>query len=183
MKKALIYLFLVVMSIIMVGCAGGNNGASNNQDQAHTLSGLEKMPQFKCQDMYEKEVTNHIFVDQKLTLINIWATTCAPCVDELPELQALYTEMQEQKVNIMGVVADGSGKESAARQILQQQGADYINIIPNDKFMADFVTRTDRVPVSIMVNSQGQRVGEIIVGTRTKDAYKKIIETTLEEMK
>lgn len=41
-------------------------------------------------------------------LVNFWATWCAPCVDEMPELSALQHEIQPIKVQILGIGIDSS---------------------------------------------------------------------------
>ncbi|CAN7565774.1 TlpA disulfide reductase family protein [Pseudoduganella sp. LjRoot289] len=39
-------------------------------------------------------------------LVNFWATWCAPCVQEMPELSALQAEIQDKKLQIIGIGID-----------------------------------------------------------------------------
>jgi peroxiredoxin len=41
-------------------------------------------------------------------LVNFWATWCSPCVEEMPELQALQTEMGPDRIQIIGIGIDSS---------------------------------------------------------------------------
>ncbi|KAJ49208.1 putative oxidoreductase, partial [Clostridium tetanomorphum DSM 665] len=121
MKKLVISCLLVVMTLSLTACGSKNNNASNStkqeaelQDTKGSFGDLKTMPEFKVNDVNDKVVTNDIFKDKKLTMINIWGTFCKPCIDEMPELQDLYNEYGKKDVNIIGVVADGDTNEVKA---------------------------------------------------------------------
>ncbi len=42
----------------------------------------------------------------KVVVLNFWATWCAPCREEMPELSELHTEYQDQNVVVLGVALD-----------------------------------------------------------------------------
>jgi cytochrome c-type biogenesis protein len=52
----------------------------------------------------------------KVVLLNIWATWCAPCRDEIPYLQSLYERHRGQGLEIIGVSVDARGQEAAIRE-------------------------------------------------------------------
>lgn len=60
---------------------------------------------FALQDMAGK---THLLADYKgkWVIINYWATWCPPCLEEVPELVALYDDRQSQDVQVIGVVFD-----------------------------------------------------------------------------
>lgn len=189
MKKVIISTLLVVMSLSLTACGSKENKAAKvsstaqaEQSQKGTFAGLKVMPQFKVKDINDKEVTNDIFKDKKVTMINIWGTFCSPCVEEMPSLQELYKEYQSQGFNLVGVVADGDTNEVQALQILKKTKADFVNLIPDEKFKNDFVSKTKAVPVSVFVNSKGE-ILETVVGSKSKEEYKKIIERNLQQIK
>jgi thiol-disulfide isomerase/thioredoxin len=41
-------------------------------------------------------------------VVNFWATWCAPCVDEMPELSALQQEISTQRIQILGIGIDSA---------------------------------------------------------------------------
>ena len=42
----------------------------------------------------------------KPLVVNFWATWCAPCVEEIPELSVLQNEIQSKQVQILGIGID-----------------------------------------------------------------------------
>jgi thiol-disulfide isomerase/thioredoxin len=43
-------------------------------------------------------VFNYAFTQNKVVLINFWATWCAPCIAEMPSLEKLYKDYKDQVV-------------------------------------------------------------------------------------
>ena len=63
-------------------------------EQTDTALG-DSVPSFNTVDLNGKSVTQNIFADRKLTVVNIWGTFCGPCIEELPELGKWAGEMPE----------------------------------------------------------------------------------------
>lgn len=42
----------------------------------------------------------------KKVVLNFWATWCSPCVEEMPELDALYPQLQAQNIELIGIAID-----------------------------------------------------------------------------
>lgn len=57
-------------------------------------------------------------IQGKVILVNFWATWCGPCMAELPALQELYTTLQAQGFNLVGIAVDDTPaniKEAVAK--------------------------------------------------------------------
>ncbi len=46
----------------------------------------------------------------KLLIINFWATWCAPCVEEMPELSEIQKETTARGVQVLGLAVDSADK-------------------------------------------------------------------------
>lgn len=52
--------------------------------------------------------------DGKLVLLNFWATWCPPCVQEMPSLDALYADLRDDGLVVLGISVDEDAEEYAA---------------------------------------------------------------------
>ena len=87
-----------------------NSKASSTMKEEKTASAgkeekKEKFPEFKTTDTNGNEVTEKIFSDKDITMVNVWGTFCGPCINEMPELQKIY-ESLPKNANLIGIAAD-----------------------------------------------------------------------------
>ena len=145
---------------------------------------------FESTDLAGNAVTQEIFAGKKLTMVNIWATFCAPCIREMPDLKALSEEYADRDFQIVGIPTDlldqkGSIDEEllgTAREIIAKTGADYMHILPSDDLMRARLGRVTSVPETVFVDANGNQVGKSYIGSRTKEQWAKIIDVLLEQV-
>lgn len=61
----------------------------------------------------------------KIVLLNIWATWCPPCRQELPELQRLHQAHGGERFTVLGVSIDTEGAAPRVAAMVKQQGLTY----------------------------------------------------------
>jgi len=140
-------------------------------DEMAEIKGVSKFPEFTTKDLNGNEVTDKIFADSKLTMVNVWATTCGPCVSEMPELEEIYKERKDAGFNLIGIVTDGETALEDAKFILDKKGVNFANIIMEKSLEEGFVSKISGTPTTVFVNSKGEIVGEPILGGREKSVY------------
>lgn len=70
MKKMTVYFLMLLMLVFgITGC-----GSENDKTGMKSFDDIDKVPAFACKDLDGNDVSEDIFSDSKLTLINIWAT-------------------------------------------------------------------------------------------------------------
>lgn len=96
----------------------------------------------------------------QLLVINFWATWCAPCVEEMPDLDALQAERGGDDLQVLTVSNDRGGAEQV-RPFYEQHGLDNLGIYldPKGELARDFQVRG--LPTTFIVDRQGQLVGRI----------------------
>ena len=141
-------------------------------------------PSFDAEDIFGAKVSSKVFEENKLTVVNLFTTWCAPCVSELPELAKLDNELSD--IGFIGIVLDineGDGvSESAlraAKDLCNDSGAEYPYLIPDESLVA-FCRNIYNVPTTYFVDSDGKIVGDPIAGSNTASEWKEIIEQKLE---
>lgn len=142
-----------------------------------------QMPSFTAKDLDGNTVTEDIFGEKDLTVVNIWGTFCPPCIAEMPELGE-WADAMPDNVQIVGLIIDISGDEDTkhhdlAVTITETAGVKYPNIIANTDFN-DILKWVVGVPTTLFVDQNGAIVGEPIVGANV-EGYKTFVEEYLDE--
>ncbi len=55
----------------------------------------------------------------KVVLLNIWATWCHPCRQEIPELRAVHARYRDRGLELVGVSVDTDGSDDAIRSFMK----------------------------------------------------------------
>ncbi len=143
---------------------------------------------FQTTDLTGETVDDSIFADYELTMINIWGTFCNPCIEEMPDIEELYGEMQIQNVNIIGVISDVGypvrSKETyeEAIRIVEETGVTFKNILPDQSLESKLLNRTTGIPTTIFVDKNGNMVGKMVVGSQSKLQYQNLIEDCMKQI-
>ena len=146
---------------------------------------------FETTDLAGNVVTADVFADHKLTMINVWATYCSPCLQEMPELGELSKEYEDKGVQIIGIPIDtleqdGTWSQSQvanAASLASQTGADYLHILPSQDLIQAGLSDIYAVPTTFFVDSSGNVTGDTYMGSKSKKEWEKVIDQTLENMK
>ena len=162
---------------------------SDSESTADASAG--KYGSFETTDLAGNVVTADVFADHKLTMINVWATYCSPCLQEMPELGELSKEYKDKGVQIIGIPIDtleqdGTWSQSQvanAASLASQTGADYLHILPSQDLIQAGLSDIYAVPTTFFVDSSGNVTGDTYMGSKSKKEWEKVIDQTLENMK
>ena len=215
LKKAVNLILLLVFFLTLTACAGKdtNDGkaankedtkqenavqpekeesdaadSNNNEVQSNALDEFKvygKFAEFTTNDIDGNEVTESIFANKDLTVVNIWGTFCGPCINEMPELGAWEKELPDN-VQIVGLIVDISSTDdetqiAAAKQITEKADVGFVNLIGGNGDFDELIGSIVGVPTTIFVDKSGNIVGEIIVGADV-DRYKSFVNKYVEAL-
>ena len=97
----------------------------------------------------------------KVVLLNIWATWCVPCREEMPQLDALQAELGGPKFEVVAINVDRNGAEKA-RDFLEETGADDLALYtdPSGKLFATL--KAVGMPTTLLINPDGEELGRLV---------------------
>jgi thiol-disulfide isomerase/thioredoxin len=93
----------------------------------------------------------------KPLLINVWASWCGPCRQEMGSLERLAWGQQAGRFAIIGISTDDS--EPAAKAYLRQANATISHYI-DSALQAENMLGADRLPLTILVDAKGRVLGK-----------------------
>ena len=154
-----LFLLLAMGTAVLAGCGA----------QEQDLVSKTPFPEFSETDTEGNAVTNEIFADYDVTIVNFWNNGCGTCIEEMPELEEYYQEFKEKNINLIGVASDSGESEEqleTAREILAQKGVTYTNLSPDpdNALYHDFISQLAGYPTTYVIDSEGNIVGAPIVG-------------------
>lgn len=116
--------------------------------------------------------------DRQTTVINLWATWCDPCKDEMPELIELRKELLSKGTRLFLVSADSPDSHQDAAQFLKKMGVDfsvYRLAEAPDKFMKPFEPHWPAVlPTTMAFDHNGKRIGYWVGRVPVKELKKRL---------
>lgn len=161
----------------------GTEDSSSTSDAADT----SVFPSFQAKDLDGNEVDSSIFSQNAVTVVNFWFNACTPCVEELPVLNKLNEELKEKGGQVIGVNTDSlDGNEDGiaeAKSILEKQGAAYTNLsLDSDSEAGKYATNIMAFPTTVLVDRNGNIIGDPIMGGITSDEVYKKVTTAIDQI-
>lgn len=134
---------------------------------------------FEANTIDGEAFTSEIFSRSRLTMINVWATYCNPCLSEMPDLGEIAAEYDSAEFQMLGIISDVAEDASEddinnARDLIEQTSAHYPHLILNESLYMNLVGGVSSVPTTFFVNQRGEMLGYAI-GAQSKETWVSII--------
>ncbi|MEM7398136.1 MAG: TlpA disulfide reductase family protein [Pseudomonadota bacterium] len=97
----------------------------------------------------------------KVVLLNIWATWCVPCREEMPQLNALEAELGSDGFEVVALNIDKGGPDKAVK-FLEETGATDLKAYydPSGKLFAKF--KAVGMPTTLLIDTEGKEMGRLV---------------------
>jgi thiol-disulfide isomerase/thioredoxin len=90
-----------------------------------TSISAQNVKNFQLKDLENKTRNYNELKGDKLTLIDFWATWCAPCYKAIPELNIIYDQYKAKGVEMIGINVDGPRSLSKVKPLSKSLGIEY----------------------------------------------------------
>lgn len=184
---AAVFACALVLCIALVGCSSGASSnetaeaPSRQQENISSEAGGQKsetaegsteaggasaaysLSSFSAETIEGETFTQDDFAGYDLTMVNVWATFCTYCIDEMPALEELSQSLPEN-VNMISICADAADNKELTRQIVDECGVTFPVLIDNDKLDSCFLSSITGFPTTVFVDSNGSIVGAEQIG-------------------
>jgi thiol-disulfide isomerase/thioredoxin len=99
----------------------------------------------------------------EVMVLNLWATWCAPCVEEMPTLAALQRRY-EGRINVIPISVDGEGQRAKAQAQLAQLSEGSLPFLIDITRGVLFDVGAPGMPVTIIYDRDGREVARLAGG-------------------
>ncbi len=205
------FLLLLLAELLLTGCGVGQNAPDNatgkeekatektesSADEGADGDSKDEADKGTEQEVYVleftgttidgKAMTSEVFAQSKLTMVNVWATYCPPCIKEMPDLGEIGRERDTAEFQIIGIIADvmesaSKSELDTAKEIITDTQADYPHLLLGEELYYNLVSASSSVPTTYFFNQDGELLG-YIVGAQSKENWESVIDELLAEMK
>ncbi len=181
MKKFCTLICGVLMLLLFSGCAKLSEFVPGQKTESSTQAKpSESQISFEGTDLEGNKVTAEIFSQSKLTMVNVWATYCNPCLSEMPELGELSAEYQKEEFQLIGIVSDvmEGSDQTVVESLVQETGANYTHLLLNESLYNALLTDVSAVPTTFFFDENGV-ILDTVVGAMDKSAWEEKIHELL----
>ena len=184
MKKIIVcLLFGTIIISLLTGCMDLDTEVTDGSGNEYT----EGIMSIKVMDMDQNEVLMGDLISQnKVTMINFWATYCGPCLGEMPGLGELERKYKDQGFEILGMTCDivdyyGNVDKDLVDEALslkKDTGITYPIFIAGPEIKT--YENIEVFPTTVFYDSDGNALANPIYGMQSEEEWERIISSVLQ---
>jgi thiol-disulfide isomerase/thioredoxin len=105
----------------------------------------------------------------RYVLVNLWATWCGPCINELPELARLQKSLPQDRITVVPI--DVLEKLDAAKlgDFLRMHGADGLPVYIDRELATQRAFVANELPLTVLIDGEGHEVARAAGGEKWDD--------------
>ena len=104
----------------------------------------------------------------EVVLINLWATSCGPCVVEMPSIQRLYDRFRDAGLKVVAIAADDPGFEERIQSFVSERGFTF-EVLHEGSGRIENDYQSPGIPATFLVGRDG-RIRKLHLGATDWDS-------------
>jgi thiol-disulfide isomerase/thioredoxin len=97
----------------------------------------------------------------KVVLLNLWATWCWPCREEMPSLERLQKALGSDRFEVVAVSVDRTGLKGA-KEFLAAMAVDSLRVYADPTARAASQLKAVGMPSTLLIDTEGREIGRLI---------------------
>lgn len=115
------------------------------------------MPELIMDGLDDKQYFLSDYAGQ-VVLVNLWATWCPPCVEELSSLDALQAEMGGEDFKVIAISMDDKMTPEEIQTFLTEKGVENLDVYIDHEGSTTHIPELFGLPTSYIINDVGNMV-------------------------
>jgi len=153
-----VFLFVAVTVLVIILSLKLNDSSFKFSNQVAIKDNLPA-PDFTFPGLDGKKVSLYDYKG-KVVLVNIWATWCPPCVEEMPSMEKLYRKFKGENFEILAVSIDEPGLKAVA-PFMKKSNLTFPALIDSEGAIKAVYGITG-IPESFIIDQQGILLKKIV---------------------
>lgn len=97
----------------------------------------------------------------RVVLLNLWATWCAPCLKEMPDLDRLQAELGSADFEVVAVSVDRAGA-AASQKFLEKTGVKQLKLYADPSARLATTVGAVGLPATLLIGRDGREIGRLL---------------------
>jgi peroxiredoxin len=141
----------VIVGALAIGLA---TGSYFMRDQLFPVTIGSDAPNFRVKVLGSNQYKSLADYKGQVVMLNVWATWCGPCKEELPSLQRLYSEYGPKGLKLLAVSVDDYVSEDSIRKFADSFGISF-DILHDSTHAIERVYQTTGYPETFVIGPEG----------------------------
>lgn len=169
MKRTMNRTLPLLLTAALTGCATGSGADKGAAPEPAAKSDApakaeaseataSTLPDFTLETIYGEQFTLSEHIGKEVIVLSFWATWCAPCLAELPHLDALYQEEQANGLLIVAVNMDEPATQAEVAPTAARIGLTMPVVLDTEQRAVALYNRSRNAPMTVVIDKKGQVV-------------------------
>jgi peroxiredoxin len=152
---------IVLMGIVLVLMSGRRTGAPSashglESEPDHSVSAGDRAANFKLEALDGHTVSLES-LKGKVVFLNVWATWCGPCREEMPSMETLYTDFKNKKDFMMLAVSQDTKGRAVVAPYVEKNGYHFTILLDPQNSISESYNLSG-VPETFIIDRKGRIV-------------------------